>query len=891
MQNNKQNNKQNPDLYDVSEYSDAELFEMLDLNNPSDRELEAKIIMTINKYAGINEPNSQKLEAFFEEVYKHFFDEENSDNDSNQSNNDQDDDEVVEGMTGQDTITQSLASGTEPSTLTKAENKSLAKNNQVSKQNTILQNTSRPAHTTNFQYGPSALNPLLKETQKRVMHLDSTFRDIPIYPSSTNYSINLSDPLLNIVSIKLHSVNIPYTWYNVSNTYNANYFYLLGTTPGILDVYNFIFTVPVGNYSTTEVIAAIQASITTVIASYPEVNFGTTSITYSSNTLKPTFIFDIQQVYTECNYSMIFPNSSINPFNPIIQSQNIPSFLGFLEGPYTISAIYSNFAYSNAATSTNPPYYNFNSSDNFTIVINDPSNSIQGNNYFTIYNYVNSGSNTDFNLSTSTILDTITISFMDISGTYTRQQILTSINTELTSNQYLNASSLLQELLISYYDAASSNYINMHQYQLLIELNRATTHKVANMKQAIVFPDESTFITPISPKLWIGAGSCFLFDVSVEMWQLNNIVSQTSPSTENIIINSYNNTFSINPLPTANGLYINSTSSNASVNNINIIIPNGSYDVIGLYDAINIEFMNNPLTFGSIIESYLDASNILHSVFRMNINKIYTAQDYTLQFYNSNNPPMFKPYTVDINGSNTIKPVMWDTTLGWQIGFHSYQAYDLAPTIANNPNPNLAAYQTQNAYTYNPITNIVTLTADSVLNLNIFSNLYIILNDYTQNHLDDGLVTAATVNTQFAPSSYANPNQYRVPANYNNQTDQITSFYDSNNPNNAVTAAQLYSANAILNHTKPKTPIYSTPPFLKDMFAFIPLKLTGLSPGQTYMESGGMLQDNDRKYFGPVNIHKLNIQLMNDHGEVINLNGANWSFSMVCEYLYSITRE
>ena len=94
-----------------------------------------------------------------------------------------------------------------------------------------------------------------------------------------------------------------------------------------------------------------------------------------------------------------------------------------------------------------------------------------------------------------------------------------------------------------------------------------------------------------------------------------------------------------------------------------------------------------------------------------------------------------------------------------------------------------------------------------------------------------------------------------------------------------------------MNNSKPQAPIYSTPPFLKDMFAFIPLKLTGISAGQNYMEAGGMLQDNDRKYFGPVNIHKLNIQLMNDHGEVINLNGANWSFSMVCDYLYTITRQ
>ena len=882
-----QNNKQNPDLYDVSEYSDGELFEMLDLNNPSDRELEAKIIMTINKYTGINEPNSKKLEAFFEEVYKHFFDDpENSDNDSNQSNDDQDG-EVVEGMTGQDTINIAATTGNINLGLTEKENQSQVKNNQVSRQKTIINDTNSPAQTTNFLYGPSALNPLLKETQKRVVHLDSTFRDIPVYPSATNYSINLSDPLLNIVSLKLHSVNIPYTWYNVSNVYNANYFYLLGTTVGIAGVYNFTFTVPVGNYTTTEFISAVQTSINTVAASNPDVNFGTTSITYSSITLKPTFTFDIQNVYTECNYYMDFSNtsnSSINPFNPTTQLQNIPSFLGFLGYPnytYPLSSIYSNFAYANAVTSTNPPYYGFNYNDLFPIIINAPSN----NNYFTIYNYVNNGStNTTYNPSTSTILDTIVITFsptVDAFGQTTRQEIVSSINTELITNQYLTSSSNLQAIPISYFDTILNTTVNMQQYELSIELNRQTTHTVANMKQVVIFPTEYT-----SPNIWTGPNSCLLFDTG----QLNNLGSQTSPSTGTININNSNNTFSINPLPTANGLYINTTDPNALVNNIIITIPNGTYTIAQLYSQINTEFNNNPLTVGSTIGNYLDASGQWHSLFQMNINKIYTAEDYTLQFYNSN-PVMFEPYTIDINGTNSIKPVMWDTTIGWQLGFHSFQAYDLAPTIANSPNPNLAAYKTQNLYTYNSTTNIITLTADSVLNLNIFSNLYIILNDYTQNHLNDGLVTAATANTNFPPSSYSNPYQYRVPANYINQTDQITSFYDAANPNMAVTAAQSYAANIILNNAKPKAPIYSTPPFLTDMFAIIPLKLTGISAGQTYMEAGGMLQDNDRKYFGPVNIRKLNIQLINDHGEVINLNGANWSFSMVCDYLYTITRQ
>ena len=71
------------------------------------------------------------------------------------------------------------------------------------------------------------------------------------------------------------------------------------------------------------------------------------------------------------------------------------------------------------------------------------------------------------------------------------------------------------------------------------------------------------------------------------------------------------------------------------------------------------------------------------------------------------------------------------------------------------------------------------------------------------------------------------------------------------------------------------------------MFAVIPIKVSSLKQGEVFTEYGGTLQDNDRKYFGPVNITKLRIQLLNDHGDVINLNGSNWSFSFICEYLYN----
>jgi succinate dehydrogenase flavin-adding protein (antitoxin of CptAB toxin-antitoxin module) len=45
------NNKKKENVYDVSGYNDNELYELLDLNNPTDRELEAKIIFMIRKYS------------------------------------------------------------------------------------------------------------------------------------------------------------------------------------------------------------------------------------------------------------------------------------------------------------------------------------------------------------------------------------------------------------------------------------------------------------------------------------------------------------------------------------------------------------------------------------------------------------------------------------------------------------------------------------------------------------------------------------------------------------------------------------------------------------------------------------------------------------------------
>ena len=62
------------DIYNVNGYADKELYDILDLMNPTDRELEAKILHMIWKYENIG--NSNRLSTFFHDIYNHFFEDE-----------------------------------------------------------------------------------------------------------------------------------------------------------------------------------------------------------------------------------------------------------------------------------------------------------------------------------------------------------------------------------------------------------------------------------------------------------------------------------------------------------------------------------------------------------------------------------------------------------------------------------------------------------------------------------------------------------------------------------------------------------------------------------------------------------------------------------------------
>jgi hypothetical protein len=51
-------------------------------------------------------------------------------------------------------------------------------------------------------------------------------------------------------------------------------------------------------------------------------------------------------------------------------------------------------------------------------------------------------------------------------------------------------------------------------------------------------------------------------------------------------------------------------------------------------------------------------------------------------------------------------------------------------------------------------------------------------------------------------------------------------------------------------------------------------------------EMSGSLQENIRVYFGPVNIERMKVKLLDDKGNIVNLNGLDWCITIICECLY-----
>jgi hypothetical protein len=213
--------------------------------------------------------------------------------------------------------------------------------------------------------------------------------------------------------------------------------------------------------------------------------------------------------------------------------------------------------------------------------------------------------------------------------------------------------------------------------------------------------------------------------------------------------------------------------------------------------------------------------------------------------------------------------------------------------------------------------------APAIINLNGTKYLILVIDDYNQNHVNNSLVSISQFNnTLKLPSYYTNDLIYTcaAPQEQSNNlkqliagvTEQSTVQLQTTNPLNGLligekydedylttqqivtsaprqlTQSQIHTINEINKNRNSKSTRYlAKAPTSGDILGIIPVKTSTVNPtGSQIVEFSGSLQSNKRNYFGPVDIDRMAVKLLDDKGNILNLNGSDWCVTLICECLY-----
>ena len=579
------------------QYTDQELYQRLGFAfPPSDRELEIKIISYIKKYSPESESSEPELFSFFHSVYDHFFSAE---------------DEGTEGFDNMD----------------KGKVKSPATNNSTDPD----KDTKDVTVVTSVPYTRDKLNPILKQTIQRVISIDSKYRNVLTKISSskfisTNFTIDLSEPLKDVLSIKLYSFQIPNTWYTISKDYGANFFYLKGNSPGI-NTGNFDYQVAVtpGNYSAAELVKSISASMQLLKKIYTDVSFGNTDISYNTYNSTATFSIDVQNAFDQSQYYIdwvVQPNPSRNSIVPgsSVTFSDIPSFLGYNSQIYSLSSIYSGSLPLPNPADTTQNVYQLNALNSSVVIFKTDLAGLV---------------DMSFNL---------TLSLGP--GFYSRNQLQTNFVSVIQSSPYLTSDSSFSRVSASATTTA---------YMLRILLNRVLLPVSANHSIGVLFPTEG-----VPNPIWTGNNSCFhfLYDASGSLF--NRV------SSENTILP---NNFEIGPAPTIfiscsttnyvdasnDYLFTATTIADKSVSLANYISGvNEAFGPSHITDTGHLQFTNtSPFLTGTALPTLQFNFNLLFQTNEYYIDLSNSVLGFILYDVNSHVPPS-PPYLIDLSANPVV---------------------------------------------------------------------------------------------------------------------------------------------------------------------------------------------------------------------------------------------
>ena len=298
-----------------------------------------------------------------------------------------------------------------------------------------------------------------------------------------------------------------------------------------------------------------------------------------------------------------------------------------------------------------------------------------------------------------------------------------------------------------------------------------------------------------------------------------------------------------------------------------IQVENGNYTPAQLITAIQDELdsvlnTSGPFSGNPFVISYNTISGKSSFSFTTAVSN-YSAE---LIFYDSEN----ENSCAGVLCSNTMK---LNSNLGWMLGFR--------PTT-DTTTPIVFS---RTVLSDSGISPPMGLYSDTTVDTYGTKYIVVVLDDLNQNRLNSGVVNIVDTSTTLSVPDYFNTSIPNVCAPDPQLNNVSSPFYVASVPR-TLTSKQLYSINSILDNRKNTYKYRSSAPSTSDVFALIFPKKNGASSGDMLVDLGSSMAYNRRTYFGPVNIERLRISLQDDKGNLLNLNGADWSMSIIVEQLY-----
>ena len=341
---------------------------------------------------------------------------------------------------------------------------------------------------------------------------------------------------------------------------------------------------------------------------------------------------------------------------------------------------------------------------------------------------------------------------------------------------------------------------------------------------------------------------------------------------------------------------------------ISISVPSGNYTQTEFITQLNASFLKEGFTFPARTSPPYPVNLPINTPAYYNSN----SGIITLFLINGTwTDPLNPSNTFNINTTTQI--IFYDFTSQLQCGI---SCYNKSSHYFNNTLGWLMGYRL-------PYVNVDSSgnIASSILDLNGPKYLMLVIDDYNQNHVNNSLVSISQFsNTLKMPNYYSPDLPYTcvTPAQQGNNLSELIAGVTieslaQNQTTNAqnglliagkyqedytstqivlpsaprtLTNAQLYTINSINNNNN-LTNYLAKAPTSSDILAILPVKTSvGVPTGSLLVEFSGSLQDSIRTYFGPVNIERLAVKLLDDKGNVLNLNGNDWCVTLVAECLY-----